>query len=267
MSQKENLKRRLSQATSSLTSNWKKTLLIGAGVLLVGGAGVAVGVKLGHEGIEQAIESRFEGDFRQVDDKKEKDQDNDWSEGAQALMTYDEWKTAIDQSALSTADKKTFQAALEKAKDKITEADKLKTQLESLYKNSFEQLESDYSKLLDSHSSLWAKLDEQPSQNLEDLEQDDLTDLKQEISQSNLSDDEKSSLIKDIDQMKFLKANYSTAYESYVSQASKLETELTTAQNAVSTTLKDNKVTDSMLEEVLGGHGSWKDSEDDNQWG
>ncbi|MBM7642353.1 hypothetical protein [Streptococcus loxodontisalivarius] len=272
MSKKDQIKSQLQKAKTGLTKNWKKTLLISAGVLLVAGAGVAVGTKIGDHGdFEDRMETRFDSDFSQLADGSDNWGDREDSESfnaATASMTYDEWKTAINDSGLSSDDKKTFLAAIEKAKDNITKASDLQSQLEKLYTDNIEPLNTEFTNLMKTNASIWSKLNADTPDSIEDLDTDDLTDLKQAVDDSSLSSDDKSKLLKDIESLKTLKEKYSTTYASYVEKQSDLEKQLETAQNAVSTSLKDNKVTDEMIAQIFGGaaKGNWSDDDSDDSW-
>ncbi|MGC4441553.1 hypothetical protein ABXW85_22110, partial [Streptococcus suis] len=74
------------------------------------------------------------------------------------------------------------------------------------------------------NSSLWQKVDDADElRSLSGLDLDDLTDLKQSINESSLSSSEKSTLQADLDSIKKLKEQYSTAYATYVEKSAELE--------------------------------------------
>ncbi|MFS1663202.1 hypothetical protein [Streptococcus sp. zg-JUN1979] len=288
MAFKDNVKTRAQKLQKSMTKNWKKTLLFSAAFLAVGGAGVMIGSRT----TEFATEFReatgdsdsFMGNMPQeqmganmsgqgdgyFDDR---DEQNSTSYHYETTMTYDEWTKAVNNSSLSSEDKKTFLAALEKTKDNINKVASLNTEWEKLYTDNFYNLESEFSSLMSKHKNLWAKIDEHVD-SLGELDTDDFVDIKQAINRSSLSDSEKSDLLADLDSLKSLKEQYSKAYATYVEKSASLEEELRTAQNAIQTTLKDNKVTSTMLSEVFGGgHDKHRDfddddhdSDDDNDW-
>ena len=273
MSFKKSLKENSQKVQKSLTKNWKKTVLFSLALLAVGGAGVAIGSKVADH---PEHGDRMSRSYDKLDGSKSygAPQSNkgmghgSYQYDKQNVMTYDEWKTAVENSSLSSSDKKTFLAALEKSKDKITKASDLSTQLDKLYTDNLEKLDKELETLVSKNSSLWQKVDDADElRSLSGLDLDDLTDLKQSINESSLSSSEKSTLQADLDSIKKLKEQYSTAYATYVEKSAELEKELETAQKAVTTSLKDNKVTNSMISEVVGRPSmsfDWDDKDDNN---
>ncbi|MEY8435047.1 hypothetical protein AALA56_04305 [Streptococcus hyointestinalis] len=273
MSFKKSLKDNSQKVQKSLTKNWKKTVLFSSAFLAVGGAGVAIGSKVADH---QEHGDRMSRSYDKLDSSKSYGAPQfkkgmghgSYQYDKQNVMTYDEWKTAVENSSLSSSDKKTFLAALEKSKDKITKASDLSTQLDKLYTDNLEKLDKELETLVSKNSSLWQKVDDADElRSLSGLDLDDLTDLKQSINESSLSSSEKSTLQADLDSIKKLKEQYSTAYATYVEKSAELEKELETAQKAVTTSLKDNKVTNSMISEVVGRPSmsfDWDDKDDDN---
>ncbi len=254
-------KDKLSTFSQQAKTHWKKTTLISVAVLGVATAGGAIGYTMGHQDgpdMEQfQNQVGFDGEQGDMDfeggDFASQDGNQNFSgdENSQTL-TYDQWKKAVNNSDLSSADKKTFLSALEKSKTTIEKANSLSEQLEQLYNNNLKSLDTEFDTLISKNSSLWDKLEDAwLPQSLRELSTDDLTDLSAAISASDsLSDSEKSTLQADVTSLKTLKEKWSTAYASYTEKATDLESQLETAENAVTTSLKDNKVTDDMLASV-----------------
>lgn len=273
MSFKKSLKDNSQKVQKSLTKNWKKTVLFSLAFLAVGGSGVAIGSKVADH---PEHGDRMSRSYDKLDSSKSYGAPQSkkgmghgsYQYDKQNVMTYDEWKTAVENSSLSSSDKKTFLAALEKSKDKITKASDLSTQLDKLYTDNLEKLDKELETLVSKNSSLWQKVDDADElRSLSGLDLDDLTDLKQSINESSLSSSEKSTLQADLDSIKKLKEQYSTAYATYVEKSAELEKELETAQKAVTTSLKDNKVTNSMISEVVGRPSmsfDWDDKDDND---
>ncbi|MGT2907891.1 hypothetical protein [Streptococcus dentiloxodontae] len=262
MTTKERLKENFSKAKTAVTRNWKKTLLFSAALLAVGGAGIAVGAHFAHEGydhMDMAYSMETEADDLTYE------QDDDFSYEKETAMTYDEWKKTVNDSSLSSADKKTFLEALDKSKDQIEKVNDLQTQIDKLYTDNLEGLDTEFTNLIAARRTIWNKLDSDITNgSLSDINTDGITDLKQEIKTSSLTDDEKAKLLSDLESLKTLKENYSAAYATYTEKASDLYNQFETAQNALTTSFKDNKVTDDMLAEVMGYSDSYDGKSSDN---
>ncbi|KXT76532.1 hypothetical protein [Streptococcus sp. DD12] len=253
------LKDKLSTFSQQAKTHWKKTALISVAVLGVGTAGGAIGYAVANHGgpeMEQfQSQAGFGGEQGEMDFEGEDfSSQEDFEGNSSQTLTYDQWTSAVNKSDLSSADKKTFLAALEKSKTNIDKASSLSDQLDKLYSDNLSSLDTEFDSLMSKNSSLWEKLDDAwLPQSLRDLSTDDLTDLAASIKASDsLSDSEKSTLQADVASLKSLKEKWSTAYASYTEKAADLESQLETAENAVTTSLKDNKVTDDMLASVTG---------------
>jgi hypothetical protein len=258
---KTNVKENFNKMKRSARKNWKKILLISGVVLGVGVIGVAIGSKFGDDNDhrEYRMESRMDNDYKDSSNWSDSKKSSNYS------MTYDEWKTAISNSSLSTADKTTFTTALDKANDNIQKTSDLQAQIDKLYTDNLESLDTEYTTLVSKNAALWVKVDDDLSKDsLSHLDTDDITDLRQDVNSSTtLTDSEKTTLLADLDSLTDLKAKWSTAYATYVEKSTDLKTQLTTAENAVQTTLKDNTVTTSMISEVLGYNYNHDNNHDD----
>ncbi|KHD44016.1 hypothetical protein ACVRZD_10040 [Streptococcus hongkongensis] len=235
----------------SVTKHWKKLAIVGASVAIIGAAGVG-----GYEYYDH-----------QQDIKQEQAElTKDLTQSGALLKTYSEWHQVITGSQLSNAKKTSFIKAVEAHKSDIDKLAAEKTKTEAIYKNTFGTFESDYTKLTTSHDSLWKKLDANFSGfvPLSDLSSQDIDSLKEAISSSSLSDDEKKTLNADADKMLDLSKKWTAAYPNYSKEVLTLKNNIEKQSKVVLNELTSEKLSVKEIGNTVGIRESHNRHDDDN---
>lgn len=243
-------KTQLDNAKASAKKHWKVLTVAGAAVLVIGGgAAYFGGEKLRHE-FEDHMDERhgYDGEHH-----------SNQLSASDLDLTYTQWQQTINQSSLSATDKGTLLSLIQKNKSTITDIETTQKKIEEAYTKNLGTIESDYKKLLSSHSDLWKKISDDAGlpDDLGEVTSEELSEIKSDITASSLSDADKKTLTDDVNQASTLQEKWAKAYDTYTQSVIDLEKSLEKSEKTLKKALNAEK---KLVSQVI----DWNDEEDDS---
>ncbi len=171
--------------------------------------------------------------------------------------TYSQWHQVITKSNLSSSDKATFIKTIENNKSEIDKLATDKEKNQKAYDSILGTYETDYQKLITSHTDLWKKLDSTFNgfTELSNITSENITALKQDISSSQLSDADKKTLSADADKMLDLSDKWNAAYPKYSKEALALSSSMKKDAKTVLNILQSDKISLEEIAQTVGVQG------------